>query len=402
MTTAASMKPAIKLWIVFCTDMLDVDEFCLFDAPPPRPSAACVRAADERLLLFANWLLQDYAAATATQYVTTVRSKHTDWLGGVSLRELGVEFPRVAARLTLARKQRPGKTRAKVPFTAQLLTDCLPFLWRAGQHWYSRAATYAAMSFCLEQLLRLNEVTSDRASAPSGANWVPICVGDVAFFDVNDAAVVHPRSLSDGRRRERTVSYMRCKMPRSKSDASGRNPDLFSPAGLPWLRRVVRRPGAVPSRATAPPAVCRWPSGPLPDSAVAGDGALGACQAIWALLSAFPVPASSAFCCPLFAADRGSALQMSKQSFSKWFAAAMTAGGHADHAKFGAHCFRVGGVVAMQEAGASVSEVMAQGRWKSDVWKLYCRRGKRRSMHWGKSILRLPRCSVKFPSAVRR
>ena len=116
----------------------------------------------------------------------------------------------------------------------------MPFLWRAGQHWYSRAATYAAMSFCLEQLLRLNEVTSDRASAPSGANWVPICVGDVAFFDVNDAAVVHPRSLSDGRRRERTVSYMRCKMPRSKSDASGRNPDLFS----------VRSSGSTPSTVT--------------------------------------------------------------------------------------------------------------------------------------------------------
>ena len=74
----------------------------------------------------------------------------------------------------------------------------------------------------------------------------------------------------------------------------------------------------------------------------------------------------------------------------------MRAAGHDDFRRFGLHCFRVGGVVAMQEAGASMPEVMAQGRWKSDVVRIYCRRGKERSMRWGQRIMR------RSPGMVRR
>ena len=59
----------------------------------------------------------------------------------------------------------------------------------------------------------------------------------------------------------------------------------------------------------------------------------------------------------------------------------------ADYAKYGAHAFRVGGVVAMQDAGASAVEVMAQGRWRSDAWRVYSRRSKRSSMTWASAIM---------------
>jgi hypothetical protein len=54
----------------------------------------------------------------------------------------------------------------------------------------------------------------------------------------------------------------------------------------------------------------------------------------------------------------------------------------------GKHCFRVGGMNALQEANASVCEIMALGRWRSDAWKAYARRNRRTLMRWTGEVLR--------------
>jgi hypothetical protein len=55
----------------------------------------------------------------------------------------------------------------------------------------------------------------------------------------------------------------------------------------------------------------------------------------------------------------------------------------------GKHCFRVGGMNALQEAAnASVCEVMALGRWRSDAGKAYARRIRRTLMRWTGEVLR--------------
>ena len=74
----ASMQSPIKLWSVFCVDFLDVPSMVLFDTLAEAPTPAEVAIADWRLTLFANWLLQDFASATAAQYVSAVKAKHTD------------------------------------------------------------------------------------------------------------------------------------------------------------------------------------------------------------------------------------------------------------------------------------------------------------------------------------
>ena len=91
-------------------------------------------------------------------------------------------------------------------------------------------------------------------------------------------------------------------------------------------------------------------------------------------------------------------MQLSKRTFFRCFRMAMRAAGHHNYSDFGGHAFRVGGVVAMQEAGASAAEVMAQGRWRSDTWRIYCRRGKARSMKWCRAILRVKGDGVAVPA----
>ena len=49
---------------------------------------------------------------------------------------------------------------------------------------------------------------------------------------------------------------------------------------------------------------------------------------------------------------------------------------------FGTHCFRVGGLNALQDVGCGPAELMAFGRWASDVWRVYARRDHRRLAHW--------------------
>jgi hypothetical protein len=55
--------------------------------------------------------------------------------------------------------------------------------------------------------------------------------------------------------------------------------------------------------------------------------------------------------------------------------------------RWGTHAFRVGGMNALQDAGASVLEIMALGHWRSDAWLLYSRRNRPRLQAWAKQIL---------------
>jgi hypothetical protein len=43
------------------------------------------------------------------------------------------------------------------------------------------------------------------------------------------------------------------------------------------------------------------------------------------------------------------------------------------YSQWGTHAFRVGGMNALQDAGASAAEIMTLGHWRSDAWMLYSR-----------------------------
>lgn len=48
--------------------------------------------------------------------------------------------------------------------------------------------------------------------------------------------------------------------------------------------------------------------------------------------------------------------------------------------EYGTHSGRIGGATMLWEAGATDSEIMEIGRWKSDCWKIYCRQVKERCL----------------------
>jgi hypothetical protein len=78
--------------------------------------------------------------------------------------------------------------------------------------------------------------------------------------------------------------------------------------------------------------------------------------------------------------------QLSVSAFKSWFVRACSHAG-IDHSLYGIHCFRVGGMVAMQDGGASLPAVLAQGRWRSDAWTVYCRRRPATAMLWASAIM---------------
>ena len=112
------------------------------------------------------------------------------------------------------------------------------------------------------------------------------------------------------------------------------------------------------------------------------SSAVGACRALWAHFAWFPPSCRTA----PFLRQYPSNGQLSVSAFKSWFVRACSHAG-IDHSLFGIHCFRVGGMVAMQDGGASLPAVLAQGRWRSDAWTVYCRRRPATAMLWASAIM---------------
>ena len=70
--------------------------------------------------------------------------------------------------------------------------------------------------------------------------------------------------------------------------------------------------------------------------------------------------------------------------------------------QWGTHAFRVGGMNALQDAGASVAEIMALGHWRSDAWLLYSRRNRPRLQEWSKQILHVRHSGEGGSRAIKR
>ena len=119
-----------------------------------------------------------------------------------------------------------------------------------------------------------------------------------------------------------------------------------------------------------------------------------ACRSLWAFMALFPVvgpkrarglpPSHEAT--PLFRMYAAPSKQLVGSIWQGWFRDACK-DAKITYKDFGISCFRIGGMMAMQLQGASEVEVMAQGRWVSDVWRVYSRRDKDSSAKWAGAIL---------------
>ena len=196
-----------------------------------------------------------------------------------------------------------------------------------------------------EQLLRLNEIALTKPM--SIANKNPLMVADVQFWGGDENPVPHPTSVADANARLNKVAFATCRMPPSKADKRGTNEPMRFPA-------------------------------------VEGTAAhFNACWALWFYLAANPADPARQQAVPLFRLSPYGPRCLEHQSavqFMKELRARCKQAGISE--KFGTHFQRVGGLNELQDMGCGPAELMAIGRWASDVWKIYARRSRSRLSYW--------------------
>ena len=122
-TTLTAHKSAVMRWAQFVTAILDDDTLLLFDRHVSQPTALEIRRAEAKVVLFTYWLRQSLQPQSVRNYLSSLWAQHAVWMGGRSLKDLGVEFPAVKLALGMMTKAAPPVARGKQAFTASMLAS---------------------------------------------------------------------------------------------------------------------------------------------------------------------------------------------------------------------------------------------------------------------------------------
>jgi len=309
-----------------------------------QPSRDQVWAAETKMLVFGRWLGRSYIGDTVVKYVGDVRRAQHVWIG-MPLEALGVSFHRLPTLLKVLRKERPGGKRDKTPWLCSNFGSIRRGAGMgSGQGRFTgdpkqrqeREAVFTVMLVAFEQLLRLNEVVNTGKN--TAASRDPLFLSDLTFVDAGGIQVPW-HEYSDP-----AMAVLR--MPPSKTDQQGVKFDALRmpfPAG--WRKGV-------------------------------GPNAAG--PALWRYVLGRNIPEQERGVKPLFEVPgvRGQpGKSLTHTIFTRVFRELCQLAKPAiDHAVFGLHCFRVGGMNRLLDIGATAPQICALGRWSSDCWKLYARR----------------------------
>ena len=224
-----------------------------------------------------------------------------------------------------------------------------------------------AVSVAMTGVLRTSEIVDNKLKAT--ANRAPIMLSDLHFWRVVRGEEVEVDVLREGMPAMDacSIDYATSRMPPSKSDPIQRvGNELIFPRKLDE-----------------------------------GDPD-GALENIVNFMIDYPMAKSLHSVTPLMRSRRlGVQRQMRRQEFITDFRRICKI---ADlrYARWGTHAFRVGGMNALQDAGASVAEIMALGHWRSDAWMLYSRRNRPRLREWSKQILHIRQSGDFRSKAIKR
>jgi hypothetical protein len=328
-------------WLLFCRHIARCDHLLL--RGHKQPSAADVHRAESLLLAFAVWLRRSYSAATVGTYINSVKSAHFKWVGITAFRDLGVAFSRLALLLKILKRDDPVKRRTKTPFTlssVRRLWASVTDEWAAGH--FDTMRFWSMLTLAFQQLLRLNEISNVQAT--SLANCHPMMVSHLQFFSITDQLIPHPTSVTSAARVLPQLHHAVLRMPPSKADPFGNNHPLFLPIGR------------------------------------ADHAVYSPCWNLWFLIATFPVASDLADSTPLFRQSTGGTpntlqpvVQVSVEVFWSDFKH-FCRNANIQYDQYGTHAFRVGGMNTLQDAGVGCPEMMALGRWASDIWTVYSRR----------------------------
>jgi hypothetical protein len=224
-----------------------------------------------------------------------------------------------------------------------------------------------AVSVAMTGILRSSEIVDNKHKA--NANRAPIVLSDLRFWRVTRGEEVEVEVLMEGMPSMDacSIDYATSRMPPSKSDPIQRvGNELLFPRKL---------------EASDP------------------DGAL---ENIVNFMVDYPVHKSLHSVTPLIRSRRlGAQRQIRRNEFISDFRRVCRLAG-LQYSQWGTHAFRVGGMNALQDAGASVTEIMALGHWRSDAWLMYSRRNKPQLREWSKQILHVRQLGDFRSTAVKR
>ena len=320
------------------------------------------------LLLFMMYLAAaddpPLRGSTIRAYVGHVKSLHVRHTQGLGFVAMMSATSRIGSVFKTLRVSRPSMLRTKNAFTNEhwcIFYDVVENLKAMGT--LSAAQMFrvdrvrTAVAAALTVLWRSSEFCNNDDAA--AANTAPIMVAELRFMEeasIDSAYIARAADGTPGLGKEGCAGA-RSRMPPSKSDPVQRGDnDLFFP---PKHFRATRK---------------------------------GALELLVDFLTEHPVPLAFQPLTPLFRDKRqGACKQWSRRDFIKDFRwvcrQADQFGMHLEYSTWGTHAFRVGGMNALQDAGCTVAEIMAMGRWKSDAWLLYSRRNRPRLMYWSAQIL---------------
>ena len=354
------------------------------------------KAAQERvetqLLLFTMFLCRvdpPILGITIDSYVGHVKAVHVHMTGGLAFKDVLVCSQRLKSLKRKLKSLRPSTSRTKVGFEASNYAafskgaraakakGAKAFAtWVDSQHashlvkgkgkkkrkkTVPKDVAFLAdrivlgVSVAMTALLRSSELVDNKYK--SAANRAPIMLSDLRFVRIVRGEETEIEMLDDGTLGAcpAQVHFIECRMPPSKSDPIQRQGnELIFPQKIDPVHDI--------------------------------DGAM---ENIINFMNDYPIPRAQHSITPLLRDKRdGVQRQIRRTEFIRDFKWICREAG-LQYSKWGTHAFRVGGMNALQDAGASVPEIMALGHWRSDAWLLYSRRNRPRLQEWSKQILRL-------------
>ena len=363
------MGTGVRWWIRFCVK-IGMDPL-LYTTDQLPLTFEDKRAVEGKLLLFMMWMgryrygkeKKCLAGSTLSSYANHVQMWAQVLTKGVPYAEAVGMKGRLKLLQRAFSRERPSRLREKLPFTGLMFQK----LQRAVREWNrgSRSARemFAARRLemmvvaALEGLLRTSELAV--GSAESAANKCPFKLAQMKWCYMIGAEEHVCEWEENGTINTAKAQYLRMPMCPHKADQEGERGDELL----------------------------------FPRSDVAGLS--GTFEITSDFVNDFPVPRrfhdkAAWFRKEEVITETSSATAAGLISHSQFWSCfkALCRTAKILYKGLGKHCFRVGGMNALQEANASVCEIMALGRWRSDAWKAYAKRNRRGLMKWTGTVLR--------------
>ena len=322
-TTRKTYASGVLAWVAFCTDITNEDPVFreLRYAQAGGGSGAAAHAIEHKLMRFATFLFQrGLSFSTVSGYLSAVKAAQFDWTG-VPVTAVEQAMFKLPMLLQAIKRRRPPVVRQRAPITTEMLQVVATDVNRHGGRF--TLDTLAAKATAFQALLRVSEYTAPKANAPSRLQWK-----QVSFFEGEHE--VNRRSLAAAR-----VSRVEIDLGATKADQQAKN----APVVLPWADSPISACGLLVRLAASRAAVQLGPGQPV---FMFGGHAMipsNVTKAIKVLLS-----------CSFKALDAS---------------------------LYSSHSLRIGGLVALQAAGASQMQAMTLGRWNSDCYRVYQRQNRR-------------------------